>query len=440
MAFLALFAVLPPLNAARVATRSTQHGQIRKPSPGATLISTARVCQLTGEQDRAVQPPQPTLNQTATRWGLQGTDDGFSFTYHGQTWFLFGDSVPTPTFRRSDNRANVPLRGIGDNDSIATSQAPAGTDCPVLQFIPNLIGAFTRPTVVTQPRDRPVTLRTNETPQAGISDGDQMYVIFGTDNFASNPAGQPAHPNGGPTRTVMTSAIDDAQTLQFRYLYDLSSGPDGKFTFVATGPDGRYTDIWGTQAAETEYRHSSVYFARKPTNGLSEPAGMQYFRGTDSHGRPLFGASESSAVPLFHDVPRDCAGEISTQWNLYLKRWVLLYNCADNTVSNRRGIYMRMSTHPWGPWSAPATVFANRDGLCQFIHRAPAPDRPPCDALSAPDREQVQGGAYAPGIINDLTKGGVTKLGRWSTIYYTMSTWNPYQVVVMQSTVREGGQ
>jgi hypothetical protein len=51
------------------------------------------------------------------------------------------------------------------------------------------------------------------------------------------------------------------------------------------------------------------------------------------------------------------------------------------------------------------------------------------DALSDPKRDNVWGGEYGPYIMARYTRAS----DGWCRIYYTMSTWNPYQVVVMQS-------
>src|SRR4051794_14795928 len=53
--------------------------------------STTRVEQLIGDID--AQTKQPTFNSTLTRVGIHGTDLGSSFEYHGQTVFLFGDTI-----------------------------------------------------------------------------------------------------------------------------------------------------------------------------------------------------------------------------------------------------------------------------------------------------------------------------------------------------------
>ena len=91
-----------------------------------------------------------------------------------------------------------------------------------------------------------------------------------------------------------------------------------------------------------------------------------------------------------------------------------------------------------GPWSAPLTVFATSRGLCRLIHRTVTTGQPRCDDLSPPARLDVQGGGYASEIIDQYTTGNAATADSpaTSTFYYTLSTWNPYQVVIMTTTIR----
>jgi hypothetical protein len=59
--------------------------------------STQRVCQLTGDFDRAAK--KPTLSQTGKRFGVAGTDLGSSFEHKGKLFFLFGDTLGRPGYR-----------------------------------------------------------------------------------------------------------------------------------------------------------------------------------------------------------------------------------------------------------------------------------------------------------------------------------------------------
>jgi hypothetical protein len=52
-----------------------------------------------------------------------------------------------------------------------------------------------------------------------------------------------------------------------------------------------------------------------------------------------------------------------------------------------------------------------------------------CDSISDPGRENEWAGEYGPYMIPSLVQnqGGAT------TIYYVMSVWNPYEVMLMKT-------
>jgi hypothetical protein len=403
--------------------------------------SVKKVCQLTGENDKEFN--SHTLSQTETRYGLTGTDNGYTFEHNGRTYFLFGDSQPTGTFNGHPNGpADLP-RIADDNDAIGFIDDTAAGPCLKLNFTTDSIGGYKNP-VVLDGQGRPaITLRVNEIPMAGISDGGKMYVIFGTDNFISNPPGGPANASGGATRTVVTVSTDSAKT--FHFLYNFSVAPDARFIFnaIAKGQDG-YIYFWGAKG-DSLYRKSPPFLARKPVGSMGDSIAIQYLHGWNPDGTPVFVAGEQNAVPLFHDsLPgtggvmkvADCIGEIGVMWNPFVKSWIMLYNSDNNTTTNPWGIWMRSSQYPWGPWSPPQTLFnAGRDtAFCHFIHRAVTPTLPICDGLSDANRLADGGGSYSPSFITRITTGDSVQ--RKSTFYFVMSTWNPYEVVIMKASVQ----
>ncbi len=93
---------------------------------------------------------------------------------------------------------------------------------------------------------------------------------------------------------------------------------------------------------------------------------------------------------------------------------------------------------PWGPWSEPQVIFNEvRDGaLGKFIHD---PRSNPDDGLAGPviakgkaNPATVRGGAYAPYVVKRWTKPHGSELD----LYYLLSTWNPYVVVLMKSRLQ----
>ncbi|MBO0759589.1 MAG: DUF4185 domain-containing protein, partial [Bradyrhizobiaceae bacterium] len=136
-----------------------------------------------------------------------------------------------------------------------------------------------------------------------------------------------------------------------------------------------------------------------------------------------------------------CVGEHSVTWNAPLNSWLLLYGCiVDSATGPESRIEVRVAPQPWGPWSAPTVLLTNHDVgvVCTLVMRA---------ATGCAGQRNywlkvapvVGGFFYAPFVMNRFTVdstpagGGSTKQ---ATIYWLVSTWNPYNVVVMQSTLQ----
>lgn len=404
--------------------------------------STKKVCQLTGEIDREFNTP--TVNQTETRWGLSSVDGGHSFDHDGKVFFLFGNGNPTPMFNGKPNGYLSPPRRPDQTDGpVAFTTDTNIENCLKLDVITNAIGAYNNDMVLNAQGQPAITLRVDEGSGAGFSQGGRMYALFATDNLVYQSGGPTADNLGCSTRSVLAVSDDDGRT--FQYLYDFSSGPDAKFVGneVAQGADG-YLYFWGVQSG-THCRQSAPYFARKKAQTIDQPGGMEYFAGFDANGQPTFSASESDAVPLFHDtVPTaaggsrvdDCMGEHGIEWNRFVSRWVMLYNCFNSKPNANDWIYMRYAEQPWGPYSAPQVIFnpVRDKGFCYFIHRAVTPTQPQCDNLGDPAHPEQSGSGYGPFIVSHYTVGDPAN--HTSTFYWTMSTWRPYQKVLMQTTIQ----
>jgi Domain of unknown function (DUF4185) len=409
---------------------------------------------------------------TAAKYGLVAADRGYSFDYDGDVWWLFGDTMATATF--GNGTPNKSTRYPYDsplgytNDSIAKS-TPTGpsSECPPLEFVQRADGAYSDPSVVPDPRPSgypastigQVSLRTNESPIAGIGVGDKMYVVFGTDD--------PKDRDGAPTAAEIATGNDGAVTrsvmavetspgsAQFTGLYTLSGpsvqyGGGAKFVNVAieSAADG-YVYVWGTEGNDAQ--QSAPYLLRLQPADIATGAGIEYFHGLDSHGAPVFEPGESNANPLFKDHPL-CMGQFGVQFNPYLERWLMLYNCRDNTTAQPNGIWMRTAPDPWGPWSKPQTIFdpdpdtTAHTGFCFFIHsnaKAPpdnCPAKPPADdplETNPPSPHAPRGSYYGPYFVAGWTTGvaATSTSQAKTTIYYTLDTYDPYGQLILQSTI-----
>ena len=354
-----------------------------------------KITQLTGEFDRegwdGTGKPKFSLNRTESGFGIIGADLGSSFAHQGRLWFLFGD-----TWRVGHGTPN------DDLDSMAfctNNNADQGLE---LTFLP-------RPPLVPG-----ITQAAFEVPLDGVSWNNNMYVFFSTDR---RQAGIYALMG----RSVL--ARSDNNGLDFTLLHEISRY---KFINVSTTivdaqehglpGHGPQLVIFGSG----RYRSSDVYLAVKPAANIEEPGGLLFYAGGLE--KPQWSRDEDSAVPLFGE---GCVGELSVRWNPLLNAWTCLYNAdwpADR--SSVGGIVMRWAPRPYGPWSRGDIAFSVDDGLGKFMH---LPNVDHTQEGFDIDRSADLGGMYGPYQIPHYTRHSDNGV----RIYFTMSAWNPYQVMLM---------
>lgn len=381
---------------------------VGNPGP-AKLSGTRKVIQLTGDIDRETQLATP--NQTGKNFGIYGTDLGVSFLHDGKLYFLFGD-----TTRR-------PVSGIPQSALPAAPYNEAETDFDGIAHTTS-DRAYNGINLIfnsDSPRVHDISQLTAEHPIEGISIDGKMYVFFTTDLMEEGRI--------LPRRTVLAMSTDGGYDFG-NSLYTFSTD---KFIHVSVQqvennkisglPDsnGKGLLIWGTGL----YRKSDVYLAYMPLDKITNRSSLHFFTGVEAgDSKPTWGSDESNAKPLFSSR---CVGELSVRWNYYLEKWLMLYNCA---FCNTTGVVIRLADNPWGPWSTPKIVFDRADAYGHFIHQ------PGRDKLYDKDRERDLpsdwGYEYGPYQMSPYTTG---IRGRYTKIYFTLSTWNPYQVVQMAAII-----
>lgn len=351
-----------------------------------------KIEQLVGDFDR--ERGEPTKNLTFARYKLLATDLGVPFKHNGRTYLLFGDTWPQ-----------------GDAIGYTTDTTPEdGID---LDFVSSEIGAY-KPVSIPG-----VSQGGFEVPMEGTSVGGKMYIYYTTDHSSSATMG----------RSIVAVSDDNGKT--FKYLYDLSTKYFINVSVVeaksADWPElpqdiGEMLVIFGSG----EYRKSNVYLAFQPAVQIESPTSIRYHAGMDQSGRPILSNEETDAKPLF-DQPT--VGELSVTYNPFIHKWIMLYN---SSIPQWRGINMRTADQPWGPWSEPQIIFHpwDNNGYCHFMHTSW--DHQKCDNVHDPGRENEWGGEYGPYQFEGLAIGDQTT----TTIYFTMSTWNPYTVVLMKATLQ----
>jgi uncharacterized protein DUF4185 len=169
-------------------------------------------------------------------------------------------------------------------------------------------------------------------------------------------------------------------------------------------------------------------------NGAFGP--VRFFTGTDNDVR--WSPNELEAVPLF------CAGDIGElcgRRNAIFNRYFLTYNSG-----NPRGITLRHAPQPWGRWSEAHTIFDPGwgsgpsqpvgAGYGRFMHipwNVAKVDNVQDDAFLSGRRDNTWGGEYGPYQITRFSTGETNQV---CDLYYTMSTWNPYQSMLMRTRIR----
>ncbi len=174
------------------------------------------------------------------------------------------------------------------------------------------------------------------------------------------------------------------------------------------------------------YRSSHVYLAYQPVSEIKNKSSIQYFAGIKD-GKPVWTKKEEYAKPIFQ-LTNPAVGELSVSYNKFIKKWILLYNHGEP-----RGINLRTADVPWGPWSEVQVVFRPWEdgGYCHFMHTSY--DFMVCDSVHDPGRENEWGGEYGPYQFEHFAVGDAQS----TTIYFTMSTWNPYQVILMKARLKK---
>ena len=404
-----------------------------------------KVNQLTGSWDK--QRNECTLSVFPDT-GIRGTDLGASFEHNGNLYFLFGDThwlggFPPGT---ADSVAYTPdtdpWNGVGlyFHKSYACVRFPSR---PTF-FVQELHGEY-------------------DVPQDGFSFGGHMFAFFSTDHFRNGKVmGRSVLARcDQPIPAIETSKPLDP--LTFQYLTEFS-----RYRFINVSvqyasaansrrwglPDGREgLLIWGTGA----YRADHVYLAFLPlddeqvTDKLFSPfsanpvdlgsLGALYYCGLES-GKPQWSESELDAVPLFYPA---AIGELSLRWDPMLRAFVMMYMSGpDDPIG--AAVVMRLGRRPWGPWSKRRMVFDwILDGLgyrdhtnrgSWFIHvnsRQLGFDDGLGDDIIGGRGPEQGGAAYAPYQISRYTR----RDGSAIHIFYALSTWNPYQAVLMRHALTE---
>jgi len=232
-----------------------------------------------------------------------------------------------------------------------------------------------------------------------------------------------------------------------------------------------------------QYRNESIYLSYIPASqfwsgvdGKGNPS-TRYFMGLDASGLPMWTENELCAVPVVYDNPTNLpvspgcivqkidepepvdpgtVGNVSVSYNTMLSQWLMTWDGGRQSPSTA-GIYFSYASEPWGPWSKPQLVYnpsqaagygegfgnflrypaTKTDDPCRSVAKSCGPEGPIIGTGDVPFTDEGadtvstrRGAVYAPFQIERFAN--VHDDGTLS-IYFNMSTWNPYTVVLMES-------
>lgn len=383
--------------------------QVIDPEVAPAVHPSDKVAQVTGELDAtpgANRVRRATLSRSLSTAGIRGTDLGVCVEHDGRRFLLFGDTHWTRPW-------------LVTRDSIA--EVVDAEPLPVVRF-------HGSPLWVSR-----ATMGEYDVPLDSISVAGQWYVFFSSNHFRNGVTmgrsvlarARDPHPVLSPQRRRDPLRFDGLATVSDRHFINISAQVRPAREVPGAPGDGEVVLLWGTGS----YRASELRLAMLPVDQLPQrrvsELGLRYWDGSG------WSDSEASAVPLFSPA---ALGEISVRWVPEVGRYLLLSMSGPGDPAGM-AVTLRWAEHPAGPWTQRVRLLDwVAEGMVDDVQRrfikARAGDPISEDLFAAQARST--GGAYAPYLF-DTRRDGTELLLR-----YTLSTWNPYQVVLMQHRLVPG--
>ncbi len=439
------------------------------------LGASGKVCQLTGETDWF--GGQPTNAKTLTNYGLKGVDLGFPVESDtGQLLFLFGDTDPND----HPNTNPQPPPTVPPDDAVGFTTRitpPDAATCLDMKLFTPLAGTLSRPRVMPA-----IQQGSFNVPTGGIDVLGQLYAFFWTnhcvfpDPVLPNSAAPLTLPPQGPlclefalnnsiglgiltaatssSKPVTWAQVSPQPILPNGFVYVTAAQPPVRRLFPIPRGHGRLAPpppipVFGV----ARYRASIPYLALAPRRSFGDVTSWSFYAGTNAQGptwvsysqwqsgqmngqwAPPAGAELYANSPNANSNTQDerCVGEHSVTWNEPLGVWLMLYSCGSAEVE------ARTAPQPWGPWSSPTVILSAvqdptlnctlfwdwKGGAC------------PSPLKSQQIPSLTFGYFYAPYVLSRFTKSvPVASPLKSAQIYWLLSTWDPYQVTVMQTTLQ----
>ena len=370
----------PSPNAAQL----TPNAAIVPPASAAAAPPAALAGAPTSVVDWVTGPNSP--NHTLERFGISGTDLGIAWDngdpVNHQVLMAFGDTFGYCKTQGQQWRYNTLFRSQDHDLSHGITVAP-GVASDKYSGAPVRRPGFAKqilPGLKWAPQEGMI-------PTAGISVGKTQYINFMSikqwvrdGEWTTNCSAIAVSPDNGQNwgiypGSVRTPAPDSAAGA--RYVPGNENFQQGAFMRPGDG----YVYSYGTPAA----RAGAAYLARVPEHAVPDVTKYEYWN-SDGNGSWVHN-NPAAATPV---IPGP-VGEMSAQYNSYLKQYLVLYGNAWNDV------VARTAPAPQGPWGPEQLLISSF---------------------------QMPGGIYAPMIHP------------WSTgkdLYFNLSLWSAYDVMLMHT-------
>ncbi|HEX2214160.1 MAG TPA: DUF4185 domain-containing protein, partial [Mycobacterium sp.] len=383
--------------------RVQQQAQVTPPAPPAVDQPSAT------QQVPAAAPPQPppppappgtsivgwvtgpeSPNNTIQRFAITGTDLGIMWDNgdpgNRQVLMAFGDTYGYCGVRGQQWRYNALFR-TQDGALSKTVSVPDGQVANRYSGSPLWAPGLSKQIINS------TKWASNEKgiiPTAGVAVGGKQYVNFmsikswdSDGRWTTNFSAIAVSPDNGESWGIYPGSVRtpaDGSVAGARHIPGNQNFQQG--AFLKPGPGDPYLYSFGTPAG----RGGSAYIARVSQNAVPDPSRYEYWSTAQNAWVP---GDPGAATPVIAGP----VGEMSAQYNTYLKQYLVLYCNGTNDV------VARTAPAPQGPW-----------GPEQLLVRS----------------AQIPGGIYAP------------FLHPWSTgkeLYFNLSLWSTYNVMLMRSVL-----
>ena len=254
------------------------------------------------------------INDTAGRYGVDGTDLGHTFLHEGALYMVFGDTFG-PNERDWRSNAAAVITDDEPSDGLAFDRMIEDRPGHAKALIPQSAVPGAEITVI---------------PTYGVSLGDRMILHYMAVRRWGTPGRWDLNGSG------LAYSDDDGQTWVVDP--DATWPADSNLGQVAIVETDGYLYLFGIPGG----RFGGIQLARVTSTQILEVGAYEYW---DGAAWTLNGAGAAATI-----LPPP-VGELSVRWNAHYRRWVMMY-----LDEEKYAIVLRTAECLTGPWSEETTI------------------------------------------------------------------------------------